>query len=72
MRITKAYIVYGKDGEEIALLKAKDMYQAERIVRDRFGKSAPVWKLPVGYPMPEYFISQTEVDADTETFGWKR
>lgn len=62
MRIAKAYIVYGKDGEEIALLKAKTMAQAEKLVVERLGKP----------DFPTYHIAATEVDADSETFGWKR
>lgn len=62
MKITKAYIVYGQDGDEIALLKARSMAQAEKLVADRFGPEAVF----------NHFISETEVNAEVETFGWKR
>lgn len=59
MKIVKAYLVYNYKGEEIALLKAKTMAKAEELVEAHTNDRAF-----------NYFISETEVNADAEEFGW--
>lgn len=59
MRICKAYIVFDRNGDEIALLKAKSLADAENKVETYTNERAF-----------NFTIQPTEVNADAETFGW--
>lgn len=61
MRIARAYIVYNNKGEEIALLRAKSMADAENQVETYTNERAF-----------NFIVSETEVNADKETFGWHK
>lgn len=60
-KICKAYLVYDSNGDEIALLKAKSMADAENQVETYMNER-----------VFNFFISATEVNADKEKFGWHK